>query len=221
MNCVGKDNVSHFLSMLLSLSFLLTYGAYLAFTLLDEDLQKRYNDQLKDRTGNRHWSTGLTWSRYASYWSWILSQDYRTGGVGLLALLAAPLAWAMFGYHVYLIWAGTTTNESSKWSELKEYIDMGLAYKWVGPTDAILERHFDPNVEPFVDWPIHSDQRIWRSEDGRLPNTRPTEGGLSSLDGSETNSGLSYWRPLIGLHEVENLYDLGFWNNLKDAIWPM
>lgn len=207
--------------MLLSLSFLLTYGAYLAFSLLDKDLQTRYNDQLKDRAGNRRWSTGLTWSRYANYWSWILSRDYRTGGVGLLALLTAPLAWAMFGYHVYLIWAGTTTNESSKWSELREYIDMGLAYKWVRPTNAAPQRHTDPDVEPLVDWPIHSEQRIWRSEDGRPPSMRPSErDGPLNPDGLETISGSSHWEPVTGLHEVENLYDLGFWDNVKDAFWP-
>lgn len=224
MNCVGKNNISHFLCMLFSLSFVLTYGAYLAYALLSQDLQHSAGGHSKGTAKTNYWSTGLTWSRYFSYWGWALSQNYRTGGIGLLALLTAPLAWTMFGYHVYLIWAGTTTNENSKWSEWREYIDMGLVYKWVGATDGVPTRPSDTSAEPPADWPIHSDQRIWRSEDGRPPDpdARPSRNGaLPSPNGLQQQSRESFWKPVSGLHEIENLYDLGFWDNLKDVVWPV
>lgn len=104
MNCVGQDNISHFLCMLLSLSFVLTYGAYLAYSLLSQELQSSVDGQLQRTPGAERWSTGLSWSLYAQYWSWALAQDFRIGGIGLIALLTAPLAWIMFGYHVCLIW---------------------------------------------------------------------------------------------------------------------
>ena len=209
MNCVGQNNISHFLCMLLSLSLLLTYGAYLSYTLLSKQLQQRASGHLDREPGNRHWGTGLSWSHYAAHWIWALGQDFRIGGIGLLALLTAPLAWSMFLYHIYLVWAGTTTNESSKWSEWKEYIEEGLVYKWVGTTTGVFAGSKDAETEPPVDWPIHSAQQLFRSEDGRPPGTLTDAGGISAS-----------WKPVRGLYEIENLYDLGFWDNLDDIFWP-
>lgn len=195
--------------MLLSLSLLLTYGAYLSYTLLSKQLQQRASGHLDREPGNRHWGTGLSWSHYAAHWIWALGQDFRIGGIGLLALLTAPLAWSMFLYHIYLVWAGTTTNESSKWSEWKEYIEEGLVYKWVGTTTGVFAGSKDAETEPPVDWPIHSAQQLFRSEDGRPPGTLTDAGGISAS-----------WKPVRGLYEIENLYDLGFWDNLDDNFWP-
>ncbi|KAI4102523.1 MAG: hypothetical protein L6R37_004350 [Teloschistes peruensis] len=201
--------------MLFSLSFVLIYGAYLAYTVLNEELQGYAN---KDES--QHWSTGLTWSQYGGYWSWALTLDHRIGGVGLVALLTAPLALIMFGYHVYLIWAGATTNESSKWSEWRSCIDEGLVYKWVGGTGTTAQGMCEINIEPPVAWPIHSDQRLFRSEDGRPPVARPN--GIdphTNPDGPES-SPAACWKSVYGLHEIENLYDLGFWDNVKDVFFP-
>ncbi|KAI4232303.1 MAG: hypothetical protein LQ349_005104 [Xanthoria aureola] len=210
MNCVGQNNISHFLCMLLSLSLLLTYGAYLSYTLLSKQLQQKVSGHLDRGPSYKHWSTGLSWSHYAAHWIWALGQDFRIGGIGLLALLTAPLAWSMFLYHIYLVWAGTTTNESSKWSEWKEYIEEGLVYKWVGTTTGVFARSKDPETEPPVDWPIHSAQRLFRSENGRPPGTLTDAGGTPAS-----------WNRVRGLYEIENLYDLGFWDNLDDVFWPM
>ena len=210
MNCIGQDNISYFLCMLLSLSILLTYGAYLAYTLLSKQLQQKASETLKGELGSEYWGTGLSWPRYAACWSWALSQDVRIGGVGLLALLTAPLAWILFLYHIYLVWAGTTTNESSKWSEWKEYIDEGLVYRWVGATNGGPTEPSDSTTEPAVIWPIHSNQRLFRSEDGRHPATLLDAGDISAN-----------WKPVHGLDEIENLYDRGFWDNLNDVLWPI
>lgn len=215
MNCVGQDNIVHFLGMLVGLSFVLSYGAYLAYTVLSEELQGYAN-----KGESKHWSTGLTWSQYGGYWSWALALDHRVGGVGLIALLTAPLALIMFGYHVYLIWAGTTTNESSKWSEWRSYIDEGLVYKLVGGTGKTAQGMCEPNIEPPVDWPIHSDQRLVRSEDGRPPVARPNGIDLNTNPNTPESSSAACWNSVYGLHEIENLYDLGFWDNLKDVFFP-
>ncbi|KAL8738292.1 MAG: hypothetical protein Q9181_000881 [Wetmoreana brouardii] len=202
--------------MLWSLAFVLTYGAYLAYSLLSGELRNSGGGGSEGNQGSKHWSTGLTWSQYASKWSWALSRDFRIGGVGLIALLTAPLAWTMFGYHIYLIWAGTTTNESSKWLEWREHVDEGLVYKWVGDDNDVPNHLRDPSIEPFVDWPVHSHQRLFRSEDGRPPPEGPNDSGWMARLGS----GAYQWKLVSGLYEVENLYDLGFWDNLKDAFWP-
>ena len=195
--------------MLLSLSIVLPYGAYLSYSVLNRQLQQRVNGHLDKELGDEHWSVHLSWSQYAALWTWALSQDFRLGGVGLLALLTAPLAFTMFLYHLYLVWAGTTTNESSKWSEWKEYIDEGLVYRWVGATNVMPAEPRDLVTEPLVDWPIPSAQRLYRSEDGRPPGT------LGYADGTAAS-----WQSVHGLYEIDNLYDLGFGDNLKDVFRP-
>lgn len=218
MNCVGKDNISYFLCMLLSLALLLTYGAYLAYAILSHELQEDATSHSREGIKNQHWSSGLTWSQYASMWSWALGIDFRIGGVGLLALLTAPIAWTMFLYHFYLIWAGTTTNESSKWSEWRELIERGLVFRWIGNTDGIPNAQADPIMEPYVKWPISSDQHLFWSEDGQRPDERSGPNRISAdFSNLGTDPEMSSWKPVYGLYEIENLYDLGFWDNLKDA----
>ncbi|KAI2478336.1 Palmitoyltransferase [Pyrenophora tritici-repentis] len=40
--------------------------------------------------------------------------------------MASPLA--LFGYHIYLIWAGMTTNESGKWSDWSDDMVEGVVF---------------------------------------------------------------------------------------------
>ena len=114
MNCVGKGNYGYFIALLFSLSVMLTYGAYLGYSILDTILQ-RISTQASGKYARHHWSTGQNWSQYGSMWAYGLALDNRVGGIGLLAMFTAPMAWGFFAYHMYLIWAGMTTNESSKW----------------------------------------------------------------------------------------------------------
>ena len=215
MNCVGKENIAHFLCMLLSLSLTLCYGVYLAYTILTDSIQRHTLRRANGVDSRAHWSSGKSWSQYLSSWGWALSADFRVGGIGLLALLTAPLAWGMFLYHIYLIWAGMTTNESSKWSEWKDNIAEGLVYKRTNGPLLVDEISFEAEAEPFNDWPVSSSQRLFRSEDGKSPPSSKAQNISSLAPGVSQLSPL--WEPVHGLHEVQNLYDLGFWDNLKDV----
>ncbi|KAL8742860.1 MAG: hypothetical protein Q9190_004723 [Brigantiaea leucoxantha] len=217
MNCLGKGNYAHFVTLLMSLSFLLTYGAYLAYIALTELLQDSAVSSPQATTARKHWSVNKTWSQYFNSWSWAIAQDFRIGGIGLLALLTAPLAWFMFLFHVYLIWTGTTTNESSKWSDWRDWIADGIVYKWVGEFINHNNDHRDLIIEPVVEWPVSSNQELFKSEDGLLPLT-PYHGGGSTSNKSTRiiQSETSNWKPVYNLHEINNLYDLGFWDNFFD-----
>ena len=218
MNCLGKGNYVFFIGMLLSIAVLLSYGAYLAHVLLRDALQNSIALHSPGISVQKSWSVGRTWSQYFEAWAWALSQDIRVGGVGMLAALTAPLAWGLFLYHVYLIWAGMTTNESSKWADWKDDIADGLVFRSERHAEDH-DGHLIPEIEPFVDWPITSPQRLVRCENGKIPGVQidsrengemsPTRGHLSHK---------SRWKRLQGLHEVDNLYDLGFWDNLADAM---
>ena len=220
MNCLGRGNYAFFVAMLLSISVMLSYGAYLAFIILTRFLQKSTLGRSGDDTVKSHWSLGIGWTVYFNAWSWAIAEDIRIGAVGLLAMLTAPLGWGLFLYHIYLIWAGMTTNESSKWAEWKDDIADGLVYK--RNDDAMLTRQHRPNdnIEPIVDWPARSKQLVIRSRNGQPPTSTgkyDSQGDALPSNGSSVQRS-HQWKRVQGLHEIENLYDLGFWGNLRGIL---
>jgi hypothetical protein len=115
----------------------------------------------------------------------------RIGAVTLLCLLTSPLVWGLLGYHLYLIWAGTTTNESMKWSDWQTEMSDGYVFKREIPSG----RQKDLGLEPaWTRWPVESVQIILRTEDG-LP---PTMAGAGT----------------VGMGDWERVW------NLKDVVWP-
>ncbi len=221
MNCLGKGNYCYFVGLMASLGTLLSYGAYLAYALQTEMLQSdtiRRSDGFESRA---HWTTGKTWSQigYSWAWAWAFANDVRVGGVGMLAFLTAPLAWGMFCYHVYLIWAGMTTNETSKWADWRDDITDGLVFRSERPTACNDGGRRDQDVEPFVEWPISSTQQLVSSDDGQAPEDLAISTG-THVGASSRNkiSEKPRWRRVQSLDEIDNLYDLGFWDNLMDVL---
>ncbi|KAI9836485.1 MAG: palmitoyltransferase swf1 [Thelocarpon superellum] len=226
-NCVGGGNHHYFLLVLLSTSVLATYAACVTQALLS-DLLASSSPLPRHRApsdgGSRavpsamsaHWSAGLSWSDYANAWGWAVVQDTRVGTVGLLCLLCAPLAWGLLLFHLYLIWAGTTTNESAKWADWKDDIADGLVFKAKRSRIEELARGgrssaMSPDDEfqaPLVNWPRSTDQILQVNESGHPPSSPGQVGG--------GRGDASPWTPVKSLREVDNIYDLGFWANLKD-----
>lgn len=104
-----------------------------------------------------------------------------------------------------MIWAGTTTNESLKWSDWREEIADGLAYRRrMSPS-----RPKDLRLEPaWTKWPVEAETIMIRYENGAPPAD------------SSNIPGVGEWTQVQRLREVDNLYDLGFWDNLRDVFWP-
>ncbi len=200
-NCVSGDNLRWFLALVLSLAVILVYGAILAYSLLCHDYAALGEDVR--RRG------------FLDKLSIVVARNPSLGAVGLLAALSAPLAIGLAGYHVYLIWAGTTTNETGKWGDLRW--DMADGVVWKGERSVVYGNgngngHKAPGCESEEDgkttWPVMSDQVVVRTTDGR-----PPRGG-----GIEGSSGREMWTRCWTLDEVVNIYDLGFWWNLRDAL---
>ncbi|TVY56328.1 Palmitoyltransferase SWF1 [Lachnellula cervina] len=195
-NCVGHGNQHWFLLLLLTTAIIITYAAYVGLDVLSAEILNRISS----------WTLlgkGFTWSQYFNIWGWAMQEYTRISGVTLLCILTAPLVWGLLGYHLYLIWAGTTTNESMKWSDWQAEMTNGFAFKRTLDTD----RQKDTRIEPaWTHWPVESEQVVVQTEDG-LP---PGPGVI----------GTGHWERVWRLADVENLYDLGFWNNLKDVFWP-
>ena len=197
---------------------LLFYGAFLAYNLLTETIQINAGSIPNGPIGGTPWRKGKTWSRVLDTWAWTFATNVRIGGVGMLALLTAPLASALFWYHIYLIWAGMTTNETSKWADWRDDITDGLVFRSDRPSASPATREAVMDIEPFVKWPITTKQQLVSSRDGQPPRNQPptmpmnhnpstTGGVVSQPDG---------WKRVRNLNEIDNLYDLGFLDNLKD-----
>ena len=152
------------------------------------------------------WSAALNWEEYIHSLSWAFAQDFRIGGVGLLALLTGPLAWGLFWYHVYLIWAGMTTNESSKWADWRDDITDGFVFQRKKPYNH-LQRPERRKGGIALQWPTWSTQVLMRCSESDLLSPSYVE--------SLTNQ---QWTRVENLSEIENLYDLGFWDNIKDIL---
>nr|XP_001394239.2 essential cytoplasmic protein Ctr86 [Aspergillus niger CBS 513.88] len=152
MNCVGLHNYHYFLSMILSLCLMLLYGSYLGYTLL----YQTYNRLIPSDSPLR--TTRQTWTGFCNIWAVVIAADIRIGAITLLMTMTAPLAAAFLVYHTYLIWAGMTTNESSKWSDWKEEVADGMAYKSskaeIYSSSPLLAEY--QSAQSF--WPVSSDQ---------------------------------------------------------------
>ncbi|KAI9712845.1 MAG: hypothetical protein M1820_001467 [Bogoriella megaspora] len=153
---------------------------------------------------------------------------FSVTGVGLLAFLTAPLPLALLAYHIHLVWAGMTTNETVKWSDWREDMADGVVFKSkrtpvLGESGRLAtddkvsvegdaSNSHSPESRPNgaqrvdiggvnVDWPITSDQIIVRTANGQPPGRNP-----------------DLWTRCWRLNEVNNLYDLGFWDNMKEVL---
>lgn len=196
--CVGYGNHHWFLLLLFTTAMLATYAAYISGCLL--------SDSIRITTPTwTVWGSGFSWNAWFSQWGAALSADTGMGSVGLLCLFLSPLVWGLLSYNIYLIWAGATTNESLKWSDWQYEIREGHVFKrlLVQPNDS---ERLGSNDPPSTHWPVECKQEVVMTADGSLPYP---------LDPPQGE-----WVQIHSLSDVDNLYDLGFWRNLKDVFLP-
>lgn len=207
MNCVGKGNAFYFMAMMASLGALMNYGAYLAYLVTSTTIRTEVARQTRNYDPNLNWSAGKSWSDYGEFHLWAFAQDFRVGAVGMLATMCGPLAWGLFLYHTYLVWAGMTTSETSKWADWRDDIADGIVFQT--KRSMAQQDSRDTTIEPFVAWPISSTTQLIRKDDG-APQRQWVDEPEKSLFGEDA------LRRVKELEEIENLYDLGFLDNLKD-----
>jgi hypothetical protein len=150
--------------------------------------------------GFRAVRSGLSWTDYLTVWRKAIEEYPTAGGVTLLCFATSPLVVGLFLFNVYQIWAGITTNESNKWTDLKLDIK----------EDMVRRKLLDPNrkvnarIEPLeVDWPLQPKQIIAFTDE---------------IPASEASS---VWHPIRAARwdDLHNIYDIGFWRNLGDIFW--
>ena len=192
MNCLGYGNYIYFLGLLASLGILLNYGTYLAYSMLHHTIHDTFDDYQAKSVS--------TWMHYLDTWASAISNDYRVGSVGLLASFTGPLAWGLFSYHGYLIWAGMTTNETAKWADWKDDIRAGMVVKKRGLHEAPRATRNSTN-----------DRRLAYAFE-RAPSNEPSTARWIQ------NQLAHGWTRVRSLDEMENVYDTGFLHNLLDIL---
>jgi palmitoyltransferase ZDHHC4 len=197
--CVGYNNHRWFVLLLLSTAILCSYGGLLGGSLLAAKIKREYPfwKMWKPRE--------MELKHYLLLWGWGLQDNVGMGSVTLLALMISPLVWGLSVYTVWLIHCGTTTNESLKWSDWKEDMSDGYAFRRA----MSMTRTKDARIEPqWTRWPIETEQILFRTEDGRPPAPEAQLPGIGE------------WERVWSLKGIDNLYDLGFWDNLLDCLIP-
>jgi hypothetical protein len=236
-NCLGRGNYKWFLALLLSTSILLAYGAYLAYYALSPMVLKQYSKyesfyRYKPKMGVNSKSWGGYFDRKMHYFLMYTSLyldvgGIRGSGVGLLALLTWELPLGLLTYHVYLIWAGMTTNESSKWADWRDDMAEGVVFLGqrreetmqqggsVHPSSLPSPTSTFPgspseDEEPPTTWPLESRHILIRTQSGQPPKSLPSR--IQSV--AKEDSFERVWN----LAAVENVYDLGFWDNIVEVL---
>jgi len=206
-NCLGRTNYRWFLALLLSLFVLESYGAFLSFSLLSPYLLTSGSEI----AGQSLFSTAY-WSNVGDKVARAVNEGgLSTAGVGMLSASTAPLPLGLLAYHIYLVWAGMTTNETQKWADWREDMADGVVFR--AKYSEVLAREQELKAQrlrtgdgqafasgremaPLVDWPVASNQHVVRTNDGRPPNGRE-----------------HLYEQIWSLNAVDNIYDLGLWDN--------
>ncbi|CAO2647618.1 Nn.00g085400.m01.CDS01 [Neocucurbitaria sp. VM-36] len=247
-NCVGRGNYKWFLALLLSTGILIAYGAYLAYLTLSPLAERQYTKyerwyiyNPKSGTNPSSWATYFDKKShyFLAYTSIYLEVGgVRGSGVGLLALLTWPLPLGLLAYHVYLIWAGMTTNESAKWSDWSDDMADGVVFLGQRREDSMHANSSSTPLnagplyssrsssssspfptppetppedeEPPTTWPLESRHILIRTRNGQPPKTLPNRIKSVAKDGS--------FERVWSLAAVENVYDLGLWDNLVEIL---
>ncbi|KAG8423567.1 palmitoyltransferase swf1 [Metarhizium acridum] len=194
-SCVGYGNQHWFILLLLSTAILCTYGGLLGGSLLSSSIKQHFVD----------WSPWSPlqqgWGMYVVIWGWGIQTNIGLGITTLLSGLTAPLVWGLLIYTMYLVYCGTTTNESFKWSVYRDDMEDGYAFRRPMPS----KRERDLVKEPICRrWPVEPEMVLAATDDGKPP---PAQMALA---------GEGEWERVWNLKDVENLYDLGLWDNLGD-----
>lgn len=217
---------------------------------------------------------GLDWGTSATVFWIVLVEKTELGAVFLLSTMCGFLAAAFTLYHTYLIWAGTTTNETSKWGDWKEDIKDGLVFiaepesdnegDDIPSSNSTASSSTAPSLDGLSDDDGESPTQLHHSssssssilpvytakkksnrarKSGKKKRSKKAKPKHQPLDGEychdwpkrmtqtifrlDEEGGSTadlprgrVWRRVERVEEMENLYDLGWRENIKEVVWP-
>ena len=197
---MGANNLRHFLSFLVSTAMLCVYGTgLLAQIVLGIVREKRllslsYIDPI---TKMRH---VLRWDQVLSY---LMATEYVLVTLTLFLALVALLLLSFTGYHLYLIARGTTTNETFRWDDVRDYLKQG--HTLLLPASSPAARGLPPaEPAPAQAAPAAATNRKGRGQAAAADADTPAPDDVV----------LSHTKQLV------NVYNQGIVRNFVDALVP-
>ena len=141
-----------------------------------------------------------------------ISWEWQIGAVTLLMTFSFPLSTGFLVYHIYLIWAGMTTNESAKWADWRDDVADGYVFR-----AKIQELR---NDYPRMGQDLEPEVRCWPAGEGTWWVIRTRGGVWPTRQVQETQEQVEddRWERVHNLSQLENVYDLGFWDSLRDIL---
>jgi len=119
-NCIGERNIRWFLAFLFTTALLCTYATYLTGKITYGIAKKKDVFNL----GYRDKSTGK-WVPvpYDYIFQYLVNATGLTIPLSLFCAVLAVVLYLFLGYHLFLIFRNTTTNESYKWKDFFRKVD--------------------------------------------------------------------------------------------------
>ncbi|ODV93980.1 hypothetical protein PACTADRAFT_4873 [Pachysolen tannophilus NRRL Y-2460] len=202
-NCVGYYNYKWFILFLISLCWCLIYGSHLCFTVLKNQLLMYRNGQI---IGSQNFATKFNLNDHTlmqkciAYFTIMTKTSLtneRTGIIFLLcSIFSVVVAWFTLE-HIYYLYLGMTTNESSKWELLRYLISKEcIYYKYYEDTEN------ENKIEKLY---------LIKDFDGVFYK-------LSDENCAVDVTGAQLFKVTDMKKEIDNVYDHGFWNNVKERI---
>jgi len=123
--CVGYYNYRYFLLFIFSHAVICTYGAFagiLVFLGLIQE-QDLFNAKFKNmRTGE------MIEPSYFVIMRWLFDKETPFAFVTILCIVMSFMLSLFFLYHLWMATSGVTTNERSKKSDLRFYLETRIEY---------------------------------------------------------------------------------------------
>ncbi|VEU34098.1 unnamed protein product [Pseudo-nitzschia multistriata] len=190
-NTYGEENYRWFLLFLLQHVIMCFYGTYVACLLFQEEITTK---RLMDMTYfDRATGEKVNASKFLIF-QYMFARRSKEIGVTLVMFLMGIALTCFLGYHIYITSMGQTTNENSKWGDVKKWYKAKQKMHRAAVEEA--------KVNPF--------ETSTNSE-------RSTDIGNAHGDSEKQESQESFDPGPI----PKNLYNRGFVENWKEVFFPL
>ncbi|GMM31803.1 palmitoyltransferase [Martiniozyma asiatica (nom. inval.)] len=191
-NDVGYYNYRYFLLFLMTTMIILSYGGFLCVYSIHLFISNESN--LPDL-----FKAGWFFQRYyyvinQSTWSNLVS-----GLLFMMCSLLGPAVGAFLIEHFKMIYLGVTTNETAKWDYVHDLMINGWLFKYEYKIGN------DINQEYVI---------LNRIIQGNKEYVKLSDNSVIFLTANDRLTAITSW------NQLDNLYDRGFWQNLKDRFFP-
>lgn len=193
--CIGYNNIRWFLFFVSSNSLMLGYGFYI--------LRRNLAQHVQNIVSSPPLSHDYGFLNYSA-WLQAILENKSNGALMLLTSTLFIIATAFLGEHIKYIYLGVTTNETLKWEGVKDCMDDGTLFFYDHPTLKEREESHQLNENSIVLQRLDNEY-----------NRSVTESEIKKIQSQKL-----VLKPLTDFEQINNIYDLGFWRNLKSRLFP-